>query len=376
MDKDTRRKVVGGAVAAGGAGVALGVPGVARGELKLAAMRTGRIDRKLARVKAQMPSKPDPATRYHGGRYHPEAAKAKVLRGQQKKVVQGQINQLQAKRRRVNQPKIYNKQTKLWGGALAAGGGTSYAGARHTVDKADKKDVTAGYLGAGAGFAGYQGGSIAMKPLEKPAERKIKGDKKLHAKLTEHRAATLPKNAPAGHPSWLKYNRTYPKDLPGARLKRFHAHAVSGKSGAVATLGVMGAGAAGGVALKRRQEKKPMSKISKLEWSGTATKKQKAGYQASVAPAILASAGGGALMGHAAGDHVEAYGLKRGAKMAMKSTRMKSGAALGAAGIGGAALAQHVGRKKGIVVTNKEGQAMKRKAVAKNDRMSAFGIEH
>ena len=32
--------------------------------------------------------------------------------------------------------------------------------------------------------------------------------------------------------------------------------------------------------------------------------------------------------------------------------------------------------RKGYLVTNKEGQALKRKAVQKNDRMSAFGIEH
>ena len=375
MDKDTKRKIAGGALAAGGAGVALGVPGVARTELKIARVRTGRIDRKLARVKASMPQKPDPSTRYHGGRYHPESAKAKVLRGQQKKQVQGQINQLQEKRRRVNKPKLFHNQSKLWGGALVAGGGTSYLGARHTVDKADKKDVTAGYLGAGAGFVGYQGGSIAMKPLEKPAERKIKGDKKLQAKLSEHRAATLPKNAPAGHPSWLKYNRTYPKDLPGSRLKRFHAHAVSGKSGAAATLGVMGASAAGGVALKRRQEKK-MGNISKLEWSGTATKKQKAGHTAATVPTLLASAGGGALMGSELGEHAAVHGWKQGAKLAAKSPTARVGAGLAAAGIGGAAALSHHGRKKGYLVTNKEGQALKRKAVQKNDRMSAFGIEH
>lgn len=377
MDKDTRRKVGGAALAAGGAGLALGVPGVARAELKLAGARTARLDRKLAQAKSAIPKKPDPAHRLYGGRYHPESGKAKVLRSQETKRVSGQIDELNRKRRAANRPKAYHQQTRLWGTAVPVGGAASYVGARQMVDKADKRDVNAGYAGAGAGFVGYQGGSLALKPFEKPAERKIKADPKLQRDLVAHRTKTLPKNAPAGHPAWGTYNRTYPKHLPGARMKRVTARAVSGKSGALATLGVMGAGAAGGVGLKRHQEKvRKTMEISKLEWSGTATKKQKAGYAAAAAPTMLASAGGGALMGSALGEHASMHGWKQGAKLAAKSTRGRVGAGLGVAGVGAAGLAQHVGRKKGIVVSNKEGQALKRKAVQKNHRLSAFGIEH
>lgn len=262
MEKSTKRKIGGAALAAGGAGLALGVPAVSRAELKIARVRTGRIDRQIAAVRSAIPKKPNPETRrISASRINPEHPRDKYMRQQKVKQAHGQIQDLQAKRRKAKRPKVYNKQSALWGAGVGIGAPTSYIGAKQMVDKKmDKHDVAAAYAGGGAGFLGYQGGSLLLKPLEKPAEKRVNASPKLKAQLVEHREKSLPHNAPAGHPAWKDYNRKYPKTLPGARMKRVMGHAVAGKTGGAITLGVTGASALGAVKYNQHRRESKVKK--------------------------------------------------------------------------------------------------------------------
>lgn len=348
---------------AGGTALALGTPAVARIEQKQQKLRLKRVEAQIAGHTAAKPVKPDPATRLHGGKYHPEGPKQKFGRQQATKEWAGKLSELNAKKNKIATPKIYPKQTKLWAAGLATGVPLAWHGARNhkkVEKKWTQRDADAAAIGAVGGFAGYQGGSLALKPLEKPAERKIKSDAKLKAALEEHRAATLPKNAKAGDPAWRKYNRTYPKHLPGARLKRANAVAVSGKSGGALTLGAIGAGAAGAVALDRKKRvKKNMSTSAFGIDHGDVFEKKRdrkkgALTGAAVGGATAGAAGGayGGAVSHSMSNSwpghqkykalTTAGKLKRNAPMAA----LVGGAGLGAGAVGGGVLGGAVGRKK------------------------------
>lgn len=143
---------------------------------------------------------------------------------------------------------------------LVGGTGLIWHGARSLQNDINKKanDVDYAVVGGITGAGAYQGGLYATKPLNRRWEKKIatEGDSKDTARLRAHRKASgVPKNAPAGHPSWEKYYRTYPKDFPGARFNRAMSYAHSGKTGVAATYGMAGAGALGALALKNRKKK-------------------------------------------------------------------------------------------------------------------------
>lgn len=289
---------------------------------------------------------------------------------------------------------------KAAGGLMAVGAATTAYGLhrRKQVSKADRreKSYSGALLGAGAATAGVSHGTTKLLGSQErkwsiAATRNVSEAGKLVPGMAGpkvRRGKPLTTESLRDADSEVRRNPKTFKNVPahvaehagklrGAAIQQAHFADVyrdTGKMvGRLRAPGLVAAGAgAGGLALSRK--KKPMSKISKLEWSPTATKKQKAGHTAATTPALLASAGGGALMGQVAGEAASIHGWKKGMKLAAKSPAGRVGAGLGAAGIGGAGLAQHVGRKKGYLMTNKEGQALKRKAVQKN--LSAFGVEH
>ena len=137
-------------------------------------------------------------------------------------------------------------------------------GARSGLDQVGKKlnesDVNAAYLGgAGAGI-GYQGGVMLTKPLDWKNEKKIKASPKHAATMKQHEAKYRPKGMTAGDPRFRQFFQHYPKTLPGGRMKRVLSHTHTGKSGGLATLGIIGAGATGAVHVNRQRKKDQMSK--------------------------------------------------------------------------------------------------------------------
>lgn len=257
MEDKTKRKIKGSALAVGGAGIAFGAPAVSRAENKVSAFRVSRIDRKIADVKASFPKKPDPADRRMGSKTMGENPREKFARQDKIKDLHGQLHDLNRKRKSAARPRVYRNQTKVWAAGLGVGLPTSYAGARETVKKADKRDVNAAYAGGIGGFAGYQGGSLALKPLDRRAERKIKNDPDLLDRQKAYqRSSHRPKNATAGDPRWRPYFRNYPKDLPGGRLKRTLAVTHTGRSGTALTGAVTVGSAAASVGLARKHNKK------------------------------------------------------------------------------------------------------------------------
>lgn len=386
---------------AAGTTLALGTPAVSRVELGARKARLKRIDAKTENIKSQIGSKGTPVQERPSmnGQYMGRSAAQKTEKKIRLKRLQGDLNALNTKRKLVEKPKIFPKQTKLWATGLAVGVPLAWHGARNhnSVEKrVTQEDVDAGTLGAVGGFTAYQGGSLALKPIEKPAERKIKNNPTLKGKLEAHRKATLPKNAPAGHPAWREYNRKYPKDLPGAKLKRINAHLVSGRRGGLLTLGAMGAAGAGAVALEREHNKQKVSKMG-YELNNSAPKSDKRKFMGAGMATAGVSGVGGALVGNQAGDHMysRAFDSSKpdsnisGAahKVGGSLKRLGGEVKLGAKNVG-SDLKYAASTKSGKVglglvaagtagaIANKEYHKKKGTIVKKNLGTSAFGIEH
>lgn len=360
---------------AAGTTLALGTPAVSRIEQGQAKARLKRLDQKIdAHVQAK-PKTPSRDSRYIGGRYQPEGSKQKFARQQAKKEWAGKYNQLNAKRNKIARPKVYPKQTKLWAAGLATGVPLAWHGARNHKDvskKLTQREVDYAVGGGAAGFAGYQGGSLALKPLEKPAERKIKSNKQFKTDLAAHRAATLPKNAKAGDPAWRKYNRTYPKHLPGAKLKRANAVAVSGKSGGVLTLAAIGAGGTGAVKYARRK-----GEVKKMSDTEIRHRKKVQGAVSYTTGTLGLTALGGTLLATKTGSKATkavftAAGRPRPGILKPKNLRQKTAPILATgAGIGGA------GSFNFAAYTRAESKKKRQAApVKKSANTSAFGVCH
>jgi hypothetical protein len=91
--------------------------------------------------------------------------------------------------------------------------------------------------GALIGAAGYQGAMYATKPIDRKFERQFAQESpEVRAKLAAHRSRTgVSGSTPIGDPKWLKYHRTYPMRLPGAKFKRGMSYAHAGKTGVALT---------------------------------------------------------------------------------------------------------------------------------------------
>lgn len=281
-----RRRAGHSAEAAAGAGIVVGgVPAAYRAEMAYRdsvvrgakARRDAAVSREQARMerlKAQRAPKVVPVATSDLARRAGKPAQGQVYvasqRPEQRRHTQreikrsaGRINEARAQANRTistrGKVKLLSRyQTPANMTARIGGGALVLHGVRSQFEKAQGRrpttrgEATAAAAGGVGGVTAYQLGSTALKGREKAAERAIAEDGRLRRILAEHRAATLPKNAPNGHPAWKKYNRTYPMVLPGARTKRFWGHAISGKRGMAVQLGVGGLAASGAYTGARR----------------------------------------------------------------------------------------------------------------------------
>jgi hypothetical protein len=175
---------------------------------------------------------------------------------------QGLINEAERKRNKVTRigrsisgPRVREALTV---GGLVAGVPLAWHGARGMVDKREapsRGDVDAAAAGALAGGLGYQGAMYATKPVDAALRRKVDKDPKAKARLNRHaRKMKIDSTDPGAMDRYKQFNRTYPKSVPGWQWRRAMSHLHGGKTGVGLTLASAGAGAAGGVAWKRRHD--------------------------------------------------------------------------------------------------------------------------
>lgn len=271
-------KLKGNAAVAGGASLFAAPIGIRAAESRLRPAGKAKLKDAATFVRSQKKTAPKPTetawgtSQGKGGKEHkvrtfvsPESAGQKVKRQKVNRRLEGAANTLGRAANKVGGKPLYANQTKLWAGTIAAGTGASLAAGRYREKVVKKLERSDKQVLGGVGAAGaYQGASMALKPFEQKGvtvrgkkvggyEAKIKADENLQAKQKEHRAKHLPKGATAGHKGWLSYSRSYPKDLPGAGLRRTQAWTHSGKTGTAATLAV---GAAGAMAAGKSHDKK------------------------------------------------------------------------------------------------------------------------
>jgi len=249
--------------------MATGVPAGFRAEHavrgRVSTAFTNRAKSQEAKIGDLKANRPKPRVVSNGKLSHfasAESAADKAKRATKIRTLQGKADKSYRIARNAKKMKVFNNQTNAWAVGAGVGVPMAWHGIRNQFEKrapTRRRDADAAVGGAVAGGFGYQGLSLAAKPFEKPAERKIKNDPNLKAKWKTHRDAYLPKNAQAGHPGWRQYNINYPKDLPGWKLKRGMAHAATGRSGTALTVGMAAAGGAAGYAASRRNVKKNAS---------------------------------------------------------------------------------------------------------------------
>lgn len=232
----------------------------------------GAIDRSAARKKLKLvqPQRTVP------GAARSAKDKARAKRAQ----YYGKISQINAQRntrlkivRRVfDDMPIKGRKIPVGRGALitagfGAGVPLAWHGARNVVDKRlDKHDVDAGMAGALTGVGAWEAGLYSTKKIDRRIERNIAADKGASKILRQHRRNVgLPNNAPKGDTRWLKYHRTWPKDVPGWKWKRTLSRLHGGKSQVAIAAGIGAVGAGTGLALNRKIDPVEGRKVSKSQ---------------------------------------------------------------------------------------------------------------
>lgn len=260
VEKSDRRRQAGGVgLMAAGAGAGAVALSANRGVDAAERAVNARIDRWAQGRKSRLPGYGVSAS----GRPVPKApsgaSRAQKDRARQAaKRRQGAVNEINRKAnvaRRVSRRAAgLPTRAGLIGAGFSAAVPLTWLGARRVVDKAaDKHDVDA-FMGASmATGAAYHGGLYSTKRVDRRIERNVANTKEYAATLRRHRKDSgLPKNASMGDARWIKYNRTYPKSIPGWRWKRAMSRLQGGKS-QVAISGALMAGAgAAGVAANRK----------------------------------------------------------------------------------------------------------------------------
>ena len=174
----------------------------------------------------------------HGTKPNPDKAGSKAARKKAAGAV-SELNRVRNSRLRAvsrvtgRAPRIAAMSTAMMSGTALA-----WHGGRNAVEKQlDHNDVDAGMAGALIGAAGYQGAMYATKPIDRKFERQLAQESpEVRAKLAAHRSRTgVSGSTPIGDPKWLKYHRTYPMRLPGAKFKRGMSYAHAGKTGVALT---------------------------------------------------------------------------------------------------------------------------------------------
>jgi hypothetical protein len=176
-----------------------------------------------------------------------------------KKAALREINDAGAKLKSLKTPKVMNR-TAFWGTAAAGGGALVYSGGRKKFAKAmTKKEYDRAAVGAVGGAGAYYGAGLASNLYARgPADRKIKDNPTHRATVSRHakksfgNGGTLPKT---GDPAWKDYNRKFPTNVPGGKLRRVTSVTHAGKTG----LALTGAAAAGGALATRKKQIKKSS---------------------------------------------------------------------------------------------------------------------
>lgn len=139
-----------------------------------------------------------------------------------------------------------------------------------TVEKAYKKvdpnDVDAALGGGLAAAGGYQGGLYATKAYDRKIERKQRAAmeskpgvaNKTKEILNNHRKTHgITPQTTKGDAKWLKFYRSYPKELQGYKFKRTMSYLHGGKSQVALTAGAGAIGAGVALAANRKFDPKP-----------------------------------------------------------------------------------------------------------------------
>lgn len=166
------------------------------------------------------------------------------------------INDASGKLKKLPAPKVMNR-TAFWGTAAAGGAALVYDGGRRHFKKT-KKDYDRAAGGALAGAGAYYGTGIGSNLYVRDvSDKKLKTDSVASLKVTSHSKKSFGRNGtrPAvGDPAWKKYNRSFPTDVPGGKLRRVTSYTHAGKTG----LALTGAAALAGAAATKK--KKSVSK--------------------------------------------------------------------------------------------------------------------
>lgn len=300
-----------------------------------------RYDRKLVRLEGvyglSERGKPVAKTPTRNLRWQRLADGRGISRGAARNLVRESSGQKAAARRKAAQVIALKTKRKavpitpkgrsvlMRSGMVAAAGGM--LGSRYLVEKRElrRRDLDVALPSAVVGGAAYQGAGYAIKPYEKKVLHRYTDEQNREARAHKKKVG-LPNNAPAGHGAWRTYNRTFPKHLPAARLKRVLAVTHTGPTGVAAT-GAAALAAAGGAVHLRRKDKTvkknlvPLSKAKRFDPEAKRLKRLDT-YSA------LAAGGAAGLTGAAVVDgakRVGAAGNLRQRKQAKQLARAISG---------------------------------------------------
>ena len=244
VEERSSQKVEGAAqVAAGGAALGLGL---SANRVVTAAELAGnaRVER-LRGAKISALGNPVVRTVVGAERAAKERAKARTKANQG---VIDNVNRRANKTRRVLRSATGGKtRSALVAAGYATAIPTVWLGSHKIVEKAvDTRDVDSFMVGALATGGAYHGGLYATKRVDRRIDLNIANSPHLKETLAQHkRNVGLPKHTPAGDPRWLKYNREYPKSIPGWKWKRTLSRLHGGKSqiaisGTAAAIGGLG----------------------------------------------------------------------------------------------------------------------------------------
>lgn len=132
--------------------------------------------------------------------------------------------------------------------------------------KVDPNDVDAALGGGLAAAGGYQGGLYATKAYDRKIERKQRATmesrpgvaNKTKTILNNHRKTHgITPQTTKGDAKWLKFYRSYPKELQGYKFKRTMSYLHGGKSQVALTAGAGAIGAGVALAANRKFDPKP-----------------------------------------------------------------------------------------------------------------------
>jgi len=132
--------------------------------------------------------------------------------------------------------------------------------------KVDPNDVDAALGGGLAAAGGYQGGLYATKAYDRKIERKQRAAmesrpgvaNKTKTILDNHRKTHgITPQTTKGDAKWLKFYRSYPKELQGYKFKRTMSYLHGGKSQVALTAGAGAIGAGVALAANRKFDPKP-----------------------------------------------------------------------------------------------------------------------